>query len=124
VSAEPEAAPPATSATLNGLRDQRRGGRPVTCPPEAVRELIAASLTDPQTLGLPVASWTLDRLAAYLHKTKGMALQRSRIGTILRAEGVRWRKQSTGFGQRPDPAFAEKRGPSSRATPPRPRLAS
>jgi transposase len=48
---------------LDGLRDRRRGGRPATYTPEQVGELIAASLTDPQELGVPFGSWTLDRLA-------------------------------------------------------------
>lgn len=97
---------------LDGLRDRRRDGRPATYPPEVVGELIAASLTDPQTLGLPFASWTLDRLAAYVAEEQGIAMKRSRIGEILQREGLRWRKQETWFGERPDPAFAEKRGPS------------
>ena len=106
---------------LAGLADAPRPGRPATYPPEAVGELIAASLSDPQALGLPFGSWTLDRLAAYLHEEKGIAIKRSRIGAILQAEGLRWRTQETWFGERPDPAFAEKRGPSSASTP-RPRL--
>jgi transposase len=109
---------------LDGLRDRRRGGRPPTYPPEAVGELIAASLTDPQVLGLPFASWTLDRLAAYLHEEKGITMKRSRIGELLQSEGLRWRRQETWFGERPDPTFAEKRGPSSRSTPARPPTAS
>ena len=74
---------------------------------------MAASLTDPQVLGLPFASWTLDRLAAYLSEERGIAIKRSRIGEVLQAEGLRWRTQEGWFGERPDPAFAEKRGPSS-----------
>lgn len=97
---------------LVGLRDRRRGGRPPTYTAEQVGELVAASLTDPQTLGLPFASWTLDRLAAYLQEERGIAIKRSRIGEILQGEGLRWRKQETWFGERPDPAFAAKRGPS------------
>ncbi len=97
---------------LEGLRDRRRGGRPPTYTAEQVGELIAASLCQPQELGLPFASWTLDRLAAYLQEEKGIALKRSRIGEILQAEGLRWRTQETWFGERPDPAFAAKRGPS------------
>ena len=97
---------------LDGLRDRRRGGRPPTYTPEQVGELVAASLSDPQDLGLPFASWTLDRLATYLQEEKGIAIKRSRIGEILPADGVRWRHQETWFGERPDPAFAAKRGPS------------
>jgi len=97
---------------LDGLRDRRRGGRPATYTAAQVGELIAASLTDPQDLGLPFGSWTLDRLATYLNEEQGIAMQRSRIGEMLQAEGLRWRKQETWFGERPDPAFAAKRGPS------------
>jgi transposase len=97
---------------LEGLRDRRREGRPTTYGPEQVGELIAASLTDPQDLGLPFGSWTLDRLAAYLAEEKGIPMKRSRIGEILQREGLRWRQQETWFGERPDPAFAAKRGPS------------
>jgi hypothetical protein len=81
-----------------------------------VGEVIAASLTDPQHLDLPFASWTLDRLTAYLNEVKGIAMKRSRIDELLRAEGLRWRSQETWFGERVDPAFAEKRGPSSPST--------
>jgi transposase len=97
---------------LEGLHDRRRGGRPTTYAPEQVGELIAASLTDPQELGLPFGSWTLDRLATYLAEAKGITMKRSRIGEILQREGLRWRQQETWFGERPDPAFAAKRGPS------------
>ncbi len=97
---------------LAGLRDRRRGGRPATYPPEQVGELIAASLTNPQDLGLSFGSSTLDRLTAYLNEERGIAIKRSRIGEILQREGLRWRQQETWFGERPDPAFAAKRGRS------------
>jgi transposase len=109
---------------VDGLADAPRAGRPATYPPEAVGELVAASLTDPQELGLPFGSWTLDRLAAYLEEEKGIAIKRSRIAEILQAEGLRWRQQETWFGERPDPAFAAKRGPSSPSTRPRLRAVS
>ena len=101
---------------VDGLQDRPRVGRPPTYSTEEVGAVVAASLTAPADLGLPFGSWTLDRLAAYLHEEKGIPIQRSRIGEILQAEGLRWRTQETWFGERPDPAFAEKRGPSSRST--------
>ena len=76
-----------TAQGLAGLGDAPRSGRPATYPPEVVGDLVAASLTDPQELGLPFGSWTLDRLAAYLRETKGIAMRRSRIGEILQAAG-------------------------------------
>jgi transposase len=98
---------------LEGLQDQPRSGRPVTYTPEQVAEVIAASLTNPQDLGLPFGSWTLDRLATYLNEQKGILIKRSRIDEILIDEGLRWRTQETWFGERVDPDFAQKRGPSS-----------
>jgi transposase len=107
---------------LAGLQDQPRTGRPATYTAEEVGTVIALALTDPQQLGLPFAAWTLDRLAAYLHEHQGIAMKRSRIGELLLAEGLRWRSQETWYGERVDPAFAEKRGPSSRSTPPHRRV--
>lgn len=49
---------------LAGLADAPRSGRPATYPAEAVGALVAASRTDPQEVGLPFGSGTLDRLAA------------------------------------------------------------
>jgi transposase len=97
---------------LAGLDDAARSGRPTTYSPEEVAEVVALSLTDPQTLDLPFASWTLDRLASYLNDMKGIAIKRSRISELLVAEGLRWRTQETWFGERVDPEFAEKRGAS------------
>jgi transposase len=107
---------------LAGLEDQPRTGRPATYTPEEVGTVIALALTDPQQLGLPFAAWTLDRLAAYLHEHPGIAMKRSRIGELLLAEGLRWRSQETWYGERVDPAFAEKRGPSSPSTRPHRRV--
>ena len=74
-------------------------------------------------LGLPFASWTLDRLAAHLGEAEGIAMRRSRIGEILQREGLRWRQEETWFGARVDPQFEHNRGRSSASTPPRPRAA-
>jgi transposase len=95
---------------LSGLKDEARAGRPTTYTPEEVSEVIALSLTDPQTLDLPFASWTLDRLETYLNEVKGIAMKRSRIDDVLRNEGLRWRTQESWFGERVDPDFARKRG--------------
>ena len=97
---------------LAGLEDRPRAGRPPTYAPEQVATVIAAALTDPRALDLPFASWTLDRLAAYLNERKGIAIKRSRIDEILLAEGLRWHRHESWFGARVDPEFAEKRGGS------------
>jgi transposase len=102
---------------LDALKDRHRSGRRPTYSAEQTATVIASALTRPQTLGLPFAAWTLDRLAAYLHEHKGIAMRRSRIDEILLHEGWRWRRHETWFGERVDPAFAEKRGRSKRSTP-------
>jgi transposase len=109
---------------LTGLTDAPRRGRPPTYTAEQIGTVIAASLTPPQELGLPFGSWTLDRLAVYLQEERGIAMRRSRMGELLHAEGLRWRTQETWFGERVDPAFAEKRGRSSPSTRSRQRAAS
>ena len=108
---------------LAGLEESDRPGRPPIYSAEQVGAVIEAALTRPADLGLPFASWTLDRLVAYLSETKGIAMRRSRIGEVLQREGLRWRQEETWFGARVDPDFARKRGRSSSSTPPRPRAA-
>ena len=106
------------AAGLDGLQDQRRSGRPPTYTAEQIGEVIAVSLLRPDSLGLPFGRWTLDRLEAYLNAERGLPIKRSRINEILVAEGFRWRTDETWFGERVDPQFAEKRGPSSHSTQP------
>ncbi len=99
-----------------GLADAPRGGRPPIYSAAEVGEVVAASLTKPDDLGLDFGSWTLDRLTAYLREQKGIGIGRTRVGELLRAEGLRWRTQETWFGERVDPDFIQKRGPSSPST--------
>jgi transposase len=93
-----------------GLEDQSRSGRPPTYTPEQVGTIVATALSDPQALGQAYSSWTLDRLAAYVAEQHGIPMKRSRLGELLQAEGLRWRKQESWFGTRVDPEFARKRG--------------
>ena len=107
---------------LSGLAEDRRSGRPPTYTAEERSAVIAAALSRPAELGLPFASWTLDRLVAYLGE-KGIGMKRSRVSEVLLAEGLKWRQEETWFGARVDPEFERKRGRSSASTPPRPRAA-
>ncbi len=104
---------------LDGLQDRPRSGRPATYTAEQIGEVVAVALLKPDSLGLPSGCWTSDRLEAYLHEERGLPIERSRINELLVAEGLRWRTDETWFGERVDPRFAEKRGPSSRSTRPR-----
>lgn len=99
---------------LDGLADAPRSGCPPTYTAEEVSAVIAAALTNPRDLGLPFASWTLDRLEVYLNEDKGIGIKRSRIDQVLIAEGLRWRTQETWFGER----AARERLPSPAESPP------
>jgi hypothetical protein len=92
-----------------------RTGRPPTYSAEQRSAVINTALTPPADLGLPFASWTLDRLVAYLSE-QGVAMRRSRISEIFIQEGLKWRHEETWFGARVDPEFARKRGRSSGST--------
>jgi transposase len=107
---------------LPGLEEEMRSGRPPTYTAEERSAVIAAALSRPADLGLPFASWTLDRLVAYLGE-KGIGMKRSRVSEVLLAEGLKWRQEETWFGARVDPEFERKRGRSSASTPPHPRAA-
>ncbi len=97
---------------LAGLEDAPRPGAPPTYTPENKARVLEAALMRPTDLGLAFNSWTFERLAAYVHEHLGIHMQKTRIFEILQEEGLRWRKQETWFGERLDPEFAQKRGPS------------
>jgi transposase len=100
---------------LRGLEEDVRAGRPPTYSAEQRSAVIDTALTRPADLGLPFASWTLDRLVARL-AGRGIAMRRSRISEIFLQEGLKWRHEETWFGERVDPDFARKRGRSSNST--------
>src|SRR4051812_19431551 len=100
---------------LRGLEEDVRTGRPPTYSAEQRSAVIDPALPRPADLGLPFASWTLDRLVAYLSE-QGVAMRRSRISEIFIQEGLKWRHEETWFGARVDPEFARKRGRSSDST--------
>jgi transposase len=104
---------------LPGLEEDLRSGRPPTYSAEEKSAVITAALSRPAELGLPFASWTLDRLVAHLDE-RGIGMKRSRVSEVLLAEGLKWRQEETWFGARVDPEFERKRGRSSGSTPPRP----
>lgn len=101
---------------LAGLKEAVRSGRPPTYSAEERSTVIRLALRRPSDLKLPFACWTLDRLVAYLSE-HDIGMRRSRISEILLDEGLKWRNEETWFGERVDPDFAKKRGPSSSSTP-------
>lgn len=97
---------------LAGLEDAPRPGAPSRYTAENKARVLEAALTRPKDLGLGFHCWTFERLAAYVHEHLGLPMQKTRIFEILHEEGLRWRHEETWFGERVDPDFAKKRGPS------------
>ncbi len=97
---------------LAGLEDAPRPGAPSRYTAENKARVLEAALTRPKDLNLGFTCWTFERLAAYVKEQLGMQMKQTRIFEILQEEGLRWRKQETWFGERLDPEFAKKRGPS------------
>ena len=80
---------------------------------EALTELLA---TDPQSRGQHATGWTVPLLRTAL-ATAGYAVAPKTIRRALHRLGYRWNRPQYVLG-RPDPAYGEKKGPSS--WPPRP----
>ncbi len=95
---------------LAGLEDAPRSGAPPRYTIENQALVLETAATAPGKFKQPFHCWTLKRLQTYLKEEKGLSMKVSRIRQLLHAEGLRWRKQEGWFGERIDPAFAEKRG--------------
>jgi transposase len=102
---------------IAGLEDAPRSGAPSRYTAENKARVLEVARTRPSALGLPYGSWTFERLAAYVHEHLGLHMKKTRIFEILQEEGLRWRKQETWFGERLDPEFVQKRGPSKPSAP-------
>lgn len=98
---------------VSGLEDSGRPGAPPHYNAEQKAKVLEAALTDPASLEVGFTCWTFERLAAYVREHLGISIRKTRIFEILHEEGLRWRKQESWFGERLDPEFAQKRGPSN-----------
>jgi transposase len=65
----------------------------------------------------PTCHWTLDGLEAELNK-EGLAIKRSQIRRLLKAERIKWQKPRTWL-ESDDPEFSEERGRLSSSIPTR-----
>ena len=107
-----------TAEGLDGLRDRPRPGAPTTHSQAVRGQLVGLALQKPATLGYPFALWTLERLQRAFEERYGVHLSDSTIWTWMDEEGFAWKRQTSWFHavEQHDPAFAEKRGPSSSVT--------
>ena len=94
---------------LQGLEEDVRSGRPPTYSAEQRSAVINTALTRPAELGLPFASWTLDRLVAHLSE-QGIAMRRSRISEIFIQEGLSGDTRRPGSARGSTPTLRKKGG--------------
>lgn len=101
-----------------GLNDRPRSGAPPKHGQTVRSQLLNLALQKPQTLGYPFALWTLERLQRAFQEQQAVHLSDSTIWNWLDEEGLHWKRQESWFSDvaHHDPAFVEKRGPSSSAT--------
>jgi transposase len=92
-----------------GLREGDHRGRPVTL--DAVGAALLAELLgqDPQARGHRATGWTVPLLRSELAQA-GYTIGARTIRRALHRLGYRWKRPRYVLG-RPDPAYAEKRGP-------------
>ncbi len=98
---------------LHGLLDQPRSGAPRQYAAQVRARVLATARTNPAELGLPFASWTMERLHTYLGEACDIQMGKTRMFDLLQQEGLRWYTQEGWFGERVDPDFEKKRGPSN-----------
>jgi transposase len=98
-------------AGVPGLDDAPRSGRPRTYDEDTYSWVVAKARALPpkpaEGAVPPTCHWTLDRLQQELAKD-GLAIKRSQIRRLLRAEHIKWQKPRTWL-ESDDPEFAAKR---------------
>lgn len=103
---------------LKALEDQPRSGRKPSLT-EQQRGRLAVLAKSPPQADRPEAQgachWTLDCLLEAAHQ-EGILVSRTRLWEILQQEGVRWWQRERTWLASADPAYPEKRGPSSVST--------
>ncbi len=99
------------AAGLSVLDDLPRQGRPFSYDEQQRGQIVLTAKTHPQQLGLEVGHWTLNTLVVYVNEQLHIPISRSQLAEVLKQEGLRWYQEKTYFTARPDPQFAEKRGP-------------
>lgn len=94
---------------LAGVRGQRHGGGVTPLVLQAGGLLEALLAQDPQARGHLTANWTVPLLRTELD-TAGYPVSAKTIRRTLHQLAYRWKRPKYVLG-RPDPAYAEKRGP-------------
>jgi transposase len=93
-----------------GLQEAPRTGRPPRLAGAGTAALEQVLATDPQACGQHATGWTVPLLRSEL-AAAGYAVSARTVRRTLHRQGWRWKRPKYVLG-RPDPAYAEKRGPS------------
>jgi len=93
---------------LAALTDKPRSGRPATDTPQQGAAVIATALTPPEHLGLPFASWTLDRIEAYVNAQKGSATSGARLMSCCSPQASAGARQKPGLAYGSIPSSPKK----------------
>jgi transposase len=94
---------------LRGLREGDHGGGRVKLDAVGEAEVAGLLAVEPQTRGHQATGWTVPLLRTELARA-GFVVGERTIRRALRRLGYRWKRPQYVLG-RPDPAYAEKKGP-------------
>lgn len=94
---------------LTGVEEREHGGGHWALDATGEEALVGLLTTDPQTRGHQATSWTVPLLHGELQRV-GYALSPRTVRRALHRLGYRWKRPRYVLG-RPDPAYAEKKGP-------------
>jgi transposase len=94
---------------VEGLREGDHGGGQAKLGVSGEAVLAGLLASDPQTRGHRATGWTVPLLRGALART-GVSVGERTIRRALHRLGYRWKRPRSILG-RPDPAYAEKRGP-------------
>jgi len=86
------------------LADRPRSGRPPAVTPADLDALVAHL----ETAAAQGETWTLARLARWLAQARGVALSAGRLGVLLQARRVRWKRTKRTVGHKADPSLQER----------------
>jgi transposase len=92
-----------------GLREGDHGGGQVKLDAAAAAVLATLLASDPQTYGQRATGWTVPLLRTELARA-GVVVADKTVRRAVHRLGYRWKRPRYVLG-RPDPAYAEKRGP-------------
>jgi len=92
---------------IKGLYDKKREGRKPKFKEEVRKKILRIIQKTPREYGIPVATWSIRLLKAFLEK-QGIEISRARLHQIIREEGITWRKTRTEIKKK-DKEYAKKK---------------